>query len=103
MASQLASNPEEGYKAVNVGLNAGSGRNVPDLSYPPFDDLGYIKGWGADDQPQGYADISPSPEQAQAAPTQRNPEPTPAPQAQPQDPEAPKSAGSELADRLKDL
>ena len=89
-------------KAAAVGLTAGSGRNVPELSYNPLEDLGYVKWMSVDNQPSDWTNVKPLPAAQQfqatrqeAAATQQRIDAAQAPKSS-----APASPSEGLADRL---
>ena len=60
LPGQLALAPfGEGVKATAVGMQAGSGRNVPELSYPGISEKGLIDWMGSDQQPSDWTQVEP--------------------------------------------
>ncbi len=98
---QLALAPfGEGVKATAVGMQAGSGRNVPELSYPGISEKGLIDWMGSDQQPSDWTQVEP----LKGPETSTAPQPAPEgnrPPARVPTPESPGLPGSGLADKLK--
>tara|TARA_B100001093_G_scaffold180382_1_gene172995 strand:+ start:2826 stop:13295 length:10470 start_codon:yes stop_codon:yes gene_type:complete len=105
---QLSKAPfREGMKATSVAMTAGSGRNIPYLSHPTLEDLGYIKWMGSAQQPHGWSEVDypddrliPNPPPVEEEPVEKKQESKAPPLLQRPEPSAPRSPSEGLADRL---